>query len=93
MNKLARRRLYKDFQILYIQKTRYATLVKWGSISNHHLKPNPLKAQRDHSLLHVDLFDLVDLASISGRTYTLMVVDDYTRFTWTIFMKKERCQN
>jgi len=33
-------------------------------------------------LLHIDLFGLVVTASINGKKYGLVIVDDYNRWTW-----------
>ncbi|GJY91298.1 integrase, catalytic region, zinc finger, CCHC-type containing protein [Tanacetum coccineum] len=33
-------------------------------------------------LLHVDLWGTVRVASVSGKKYILVIVDDYSRFTW-----------
>lgn len=35
----------------------------------------------------MDLFSPVDMVSLSGKKYTLVVVDDYVRYTWAIFVK------
>lgn len=37
----------------------------------------------------MDLFGAVDPPSIIGKKYTLVVVDNYTRYTWAIFMNKK----
>nr|GEW08509.1 hypothetical protein [Tanacetum cinerariifolium] len=33
-------------------------------------------------LLHMDLYDLMRVASVNGKKYILVIVDDYSRFTW-----------
>ena len=38
-------------------------------------------------LLHVDLFGPVNRRSINGDAYCLVVTDDYSRFSWVMFMK------
>ncbi|KAL3820282.1 hypothetical protein ACJIZ3_006187 [Penstemon smallii] len=40
-------------------------------------------------LLHMDLFGPIDPISNGGKKYCLAVVDDYSRYTWVIFMKKK----
>jgi hypothetical protein len=37
-------------------------------------------------LLHMDLFGLIAYISISGSKYCLVIVDDYSRFTWVFFL-------
>ncbi|KAJ9544496.1 hypothetical protein OSB04_024203 [Centaurea solstitialis] len=34
-------------------------------------------------LLHMDLFGLVNVQSIAGKKYTLVIVDEYSRYTWS----------
>ncbi|GKA58538.1 retrovirus-related pol polyprotein from transposon TNT 1-94 [Tanacetum coccineum] len=40
-------------------------------------------------LLHIDLFGLVSLRSINHEKYTLVIVDEYSRYTWVYFLKKK----
>jgi transposase InsO family protein len=37
-------------------------------------------------LLHMDLFSPVAYMSIGGNKYGLVIVDDYSRFTWVLFL-------
>ncbi|GJT53028.1 retrovirus-related pol polyprotein from transposon TNT 1-94 [Tanacetum coccineum] len=38
-------------------------------------------------LLHMDLFSPSAVRSYGGNRYTLVIVDDYSRYTWTRFLK------
>lgn len=38
-------------------------------------------------LLHLDLFGPSQILSINHSKYVFVIVDDYYRFTWTIFLK------
>ncbi|GKC99745.1 retrovirus-related pol polyprotein from transposon TNT 1-94, partial [Tanacetum coccineum] len=38
-------------------------------------------------LLHMDLCGLMRVASINGKRYILVIVDDYSRFTWVRFLR------
>ncbi|GJY94284.1 retrovirus-related pol polyprotein from transposon TNT 1-94 [Tanacetum coccineum] len=40
-------------------------------------------------LLHMDLFDPSDVRSYRGNLYTLVIVDDYSMYTWTRFLKNK----
>ncbi|GJW57958.1 retrovirus-related pol polyprotein from transposon TNT 1-94 [Tanacetum coccineum] len=40
-------------------------------------------------LLHMDLFGPSDVRSYRGNRYTLVIVDDYSRYTWTRFLKNK----
>ena len=37
-------------------------------------------------LLHMDLFGPTQYTSIGGNKYGLVIVDDYTRYTWVFFL-------
>jgi transposase InsO family protein len=41
---------------------------------------------RSLELLHMDLFGPVAYISIGGNKYGLVIVDDYSRFTWVFFL-------
>nr|GFD07910.1 putative ribonuclease H-like domain-containing protein [Tanacetum cinerariifolium] len=38
------------------------------------------------NLLHMDLCGPMPVASINGRKYIMVIVDDYSRYTWTFFI-------
>jgi transposase InsO family protein len=39
--------------------------------------------------LHMDLFVLIAYISIGGSKYCLVIVDDYSRFTWVFFLQEK----
>nr|GFC17993.1 putative ribonuclease H-like domain-containing protein [Tanacetum cinerariifolium] len=49
-------------------------------------KPVPNSRQRLH-LLHMDLCGPMRIASINGKWYILVIVDDYSRYTWVHFLR------
>jgi transposase InsO family protein len=42
-------------------------------------------------LIHMDLFGSVAYLSLGGNKYGLVIVDDYSRFTWVFFLY-DKCQ-
>jgi transposase InsO family protein len=42
-------------------------------------------------LIHMDLFGLVAYLSLGGNKYGLVIVDDYSSFTWVLFLY-DKCQ-
>ncbi|GJR94782.1 retrovirus-related pol polyprotein from transposon TNT 1-94 [Tanacetum coccineum] len=42
------------------------------------------------NLLHMDLCGPMRVASINGKKYILVIVDDYSRYTWTLFSTDPR---
>nr|GEX10488.1 hypothetical protein [Tanacetum cinerariifolium] len=41
------------------------------------------------NLLHMDLCGPIRVASINGKKYILVIVDDYSRYTWTLFLRSK----
>jgi len=52
-----------------------------------HKPKNIISTKRCLELLHMDLFGPSSVQSYGGNYYTLVIVDDYSRFTWTFFLK------
>jgi IS30 family transposase len=52
----------------------------------HHAK-NIMTTTRHLKMLHMDLFDSIAYISIGGKKYGLVIVDDYSRFTWMLFLQ------
>nr|GEY50026.1 Gag-Pol polyprotein [Tanacetum cinerariifolium] len=68
--------------------------LQWGNIliarqkASHPPKPVPNSRQRLH-LLHMDLCGPMRIASINGKRYVLVIVDDYSRYTWVHFLRSK----
>nr|GFA07300.1 retrovirus-related Pol polyprotein from transposon TNT 1-94 [Tanacetum cinerariifolium] len=52
-------------------------------------KTTPSSKRRRLQLLHMDLCGPMRVASINGKKYVLVVVDDYSRYTWTHFLRSK----
>nr|GFA88929.1 hypothetical protein [Tanacetum cinerariifolium] len=53
-----------------------------------HTKLTP-SSKRRLQLLHMDLCGPMRVASINGKRYVLVIVDDYSRYTWTYFLRSK----
>ena len=51
-----------------------------------HVAKNIMTTMRPLELLHMDLFGPVAYISIGGNKYGLVIVDDYSRYTWVFFL-------
>nr|GEZ52348.1 retrovirus-related Pol polyprotein from transposon TNT 1-94 [Tanacetum cinerariifolium] len=51
-------------------------------------KTTPSSKRRLH-LLHIDLCGPMRVESINGSKYVLVIVDDYSRYTWTHFLRSK----
>nr|GEW42453.1 putative ribonuclease H-like domain-containing protein [Tanacetum cinerariifolium] len=56
--------------------------------ASHPPKPVPNSRQRLH-LLHMDLCGPMRITSINGKRFILVIVDDYSRYTWVHFLRSK----
>nr|GEY28256.1 retrovirus-related Pol polyprotein from transposon TNT 1-94 [Tanacetum cinerariifolium] len=56
--------------------------------ASHPPKPVPNSRQRLH-FLYIDLCGPIRIASINGKRYVLVIVDDYSRYTWVHFLRSK----
>nr|GEY62773.1 hypothetical protein [Tanacetum cinerariifolium] len=56
--------------------------------ASHPPKPVPNSRQRLY-LHHMDLYGPMRIASINGKRYVLVIVDDYSRYTWVHFLRSK----
>jgi len=50
---------------------------------------NCVSTSKPFKLLHMDLFGPSRTMSLGGNLYGLVVVDDYSRYTWTLFLHRK----
>jgi transposase InsO family protein len=56
-------------------------------VGTSHPSKNVMTTSRPLELLHMDLFGPIAYLSIGGSKYGLVIVDDYSRFTWVFFLQ------
>jgi hypothetical protein len=69
------------------EKDRVCSACQAGKqIGAHHPVKNVMTTTRPLELLHMDLFGPIAYLSIGGNKYGLVIVDDFSRFTWVFFL-------
>jgi transposase InsO family protein len=58
-------------------------------VGSHHPHKNIMTTDKPLELLHMDLFGLIAYISNSGSKYSLVILDDYSRFTWVFFLQEK----
>jgi transposase InsO family protein len=48
-----------------------------------------MSTSRSLELFHMDLFGPTTYANASGNLYSLVIVDDYCRYTWVFFLQEK----
>ncbi|GJS76498.1 retrovirus-related pol polyprotein from transposon TNT 1-94 [Tanacetum coccineum] len=88
LNKLAKDGLARGIPRLKFQKDHLCSACALGKSkkSSHQPKAEDTNQEKLY-LLHMDLCGPMRVASINGKRYILVIVDDYLRFTWVRFLK------
>jgi transposase InsO family protein len=56
-------------------------------VGSTHQRKNVMTTSRPLELLHMDLFGSIAYLNIGGGKYGLVIVDDFSRFTWVFFLQ------
>ncbi|GJX97424.1 retrovirus-related pol polyprotein from transposon TNT 1-94, partial [Tanacetum coccineum] len=88
LNKPAKDGLARGIPRLKFQKNHLCSACALGKSkkSSHLLKAEDTNQEKLY-LLHMDLCGPMRMASTNGKRYILVIVDDYSRFTWVRFLK------
>ncbi|GKA17259.1 retrovirus-related pol polyprotein from transposon TNT 1-94 [Tanacetum coccineum] len=88
INKLAQDGLTQGIRRLKFNKDYLCSTCALGKSkkSSHQPKAEDTNQEKLY-LLHMDLCGPMCVASINGKMYILMIVDDYSRFTWVRFLR------
>jgi hypothetical protein len=72
---------------VHFEKERVCSACQAGKqVGAHHPHKNIMTTDRPLELLHMDLFGPIAYISIGMSKYCLVIVDDYSRFTWVFFL-------
>jgi transposase InsO family protein len=75
---------------VHFEKDRICSVCQAGKqVGVHHPHKNIMTTDRSLELLHMNLFGLIAYISIGGSKYSLVIVDDYSRFTWVFFLQEK----
>jgi transposase InsO family protein len=72
--------------IIFEKNKLYSACQAGKQVGNTHPTKSVMSTSRPLKLLHMDLFGPTTYRSIGGNSYGLMVVDDYSRYTWIFFL-------
>ena len=72
-----------------VKKTIYGTCQIGKQTKASHHKVNVIATSRCLELLHVDLMGPTRTESLGGKRYIMVVVDDFSRYTWVEFLREK----
>ncbi|GKE12447.1 retrovirus-related pol polyprotein from transposon TNT 1-94 [Tanacetum coccineum] len=83
INHLARHSLVRGLPKLKFEKDHLCSACAMGKSKKKPHKPKSKDTNQEKLyLLHMDLCGPMRVASVNGKKYILVIVDDYSRFTW-----------
>jgi transposase InsO family protein len=75
---------------VHFEKDRICSACQAGKqVGVHHPQKNVMMTDRPLELLHMDLFGPIAYISIDESKYYVVIVDDYSRFTWVFFLQEK----
>jgi transposase InsO family protein len=75
---------------VYFEKDMICRACQAGKqVGVYHSHKNIMTTDMPLELLHMDLFGPIAYISIGGSKYCLIIVDDYSRFTWVFFLQEK----
>nr|GFC92295.1 putative ribonuclease H-like domain-containing protein [Tanacetum cinerariifolium] len=90
INHLARHGLIRGLPKLKFEKDHLCSACSMGKSTKKSYKPKSEDTNQEKLyLLHMDLYGPMRVESINGKKYILVIVDDYSRFTWVKFLRSK----
>nr|GEV71487.1 integrase, catalytic region, zinc finger, CCHC-type, peptidase aspartic, catalytic [Tanacetum cinerariifolium] len=90
INDLARKDLVRGLPRLKFEKDHICSACQLGKSKNHTHKPKTKNINLEVlNTLHMDLCGPMQVQTINGKKYILVIVDDYSRFTWVKFLRSK----
>jgi transposase InsO family protein len=87
LNKLLKKELVRGLKDVKFEKDKPCSACQSGKqVANTHPTKVYMSTSRVLELLHMDLFGPTTYKSLGGNLYCLVIVDDYSRYTWTFFL-------
>ena len=87
MSKMVKKNLVKGLPKVNYERNRLCDACQLGKQTRNTFKPkNLVPTIRPLELLHMNLFGPTRTTSLGGKRYELVIVDDYSRFTWVMFL-------
>nr|GEZ29502.1 retrovirus-related Pol polyprotein from transposon TNT 1-94 [Tanacetum cinerariifolium] len=90
INKLAKQNKVLGFPSLVYSKDKPCTTCEKGKYHRASFKTEQnFSIRKCLHLLHMDLFGPVSPMYINHKKYTLVIIDEYSRYTWVYFLRKK----
>jgi hypothetical protein len=58
-------------------------------ITASHSSVNTVMTEQPRQLLHMDIVDPSHVRSMGGKWYILIIIDDYSHYSWVLFLERK----
>ncbi|GJY24393.1 retrovirus-related pol polyprotein from transposon TNT 1-94 [Tanacetum coccineum] len=90
INDLARKDLVRGLPRLKFEKDHLYSACQLGKSKKHTHKPKTENTNLEVlNTLHMDLYGSMRVQTINGKKYILVIVDDFSQFTWVKFLRSK----
>ncbi|GKB90591.1 retrovirus-related pol polyprotein from transposon TNT 1-94 [Tanacetum coccineum] len=90
INDLARKDLVRGLPRFKLEKDHLCFACQLGKSKKHTHKPKPENTNLEVlNTLHMDLCGPMRVQTINGKKYILVIIDDYSWFTWVMFLRSK----
>nr|GEY05532.1 copia protein [Tanacetum cinerariifolium] len=90
INNLVKNNLVQGLPKMKFEKDHLCSACEQGKIHRNHNKSKmAFASNKPLYLLHMDLCGPMRIESINGKRYVLVVIDDYSRYTWVFFLRSK----
>ncbi|WVZ93263.1 hypothetical protein U9M48_039258 [Paspalum notatum var. saurae] len=87
LNRLLKHDLVRGLKEVKFEKDKLCSACQAGKqVANTHPRKSQMSTCRPLELLHMDIFGPTTYESIGGNSYCLVIVDDFSRFSWVFFL-------
>ncbi|KAJ9536406.1 hypothetical protein OSB04_un000419 [Centaurea solstitialis] len=88
IDKIVKHQLVSGIPLIKFEQEEMCPGCEKGKMKRASHPPKPEQGSKSPlSLLHMDLCGPMKYQSLAGRKYILVIVDDFSRYTWTKFLK------
>nr|GEY37467.1 integrase, catalytic region, zinc finger, CCHC-type, peptidase aspartic, catalytic [Tanacetum cinerariifolium] len=90
INNLVKNNLVQGLPKMKFEKDHLCSACEQGKIHRkHHKSKSAFASNKSLYLLHMDLCGPMHVESMNGKRYVLVVVNDYSRYTWVFFLNSK----
>jgi hypothetical protein len=90
LKKILKKDMVRCLKDVVFEKDKLCSACQAGKqVANTYPTKAFMSTSRPLQVLHMDLFGPTTYASVGGNLYCLVIIDDYSRYTWVFFLQEK----